>query len=480
MRRALLLITALFLCAAAEAAAQSPADGSSPSGDDLSCLKCHAKRGVFKKFQNDESISVYIDANRFRASVHSRLTCPGCHTDFASGKHPERNFRGKEQYRIKASRICRQCHRDEEIIEKTVHTELLSKEKQGAAIICQDCHSAHSISPVSGGRVFASEEKYCMGCHAYKMEKTFRNGEVLPLKVEMSTLKSSAHGNLCCSDCHFGFSSESHVKKNFRTNRDYTIASSAMCRRCHYDKYAKTSENIHSITLKQGNFNAPTCTDCHGAHSVSYIREDRTSSARKCKKCHEAAYETYAKSVHGAALFNEHNKDVPVCINCHTAHEMKNPLTLEFHERIPETCSNCHADKNIMGKYGLSTDVVKTYLSDFHGITLEFYRMQKEVLYSSARPIAVCTDCHGTHDITSTVGPNATVVKSNLVNNCRKCHQNATENFPDIWLSHYVPSLSTAPMVFIVNTAYKFLAPVMVIGLLMQILLHIWRYLVDR
>ena len=41
-------------------------------------------------------------------------------------------------------------------------------------------------------------------------------------------------------------------------------------------------------------------------------------------------------------------------------------------------CSNCHANKAIVGKYGLSVDVVDNYLEDFHGITLEFYRMQKD------------------------------------------------------------------------------------------------------
>jgi hypothetical protein len=450
------------------------------SNETLSCLNCHGRQGPVKKFGNGETISAHLDADEFKASVHNFLSCPRCHEEFSADKHPERNFRSRKQYRIRAARICRRCHKDESIKEKSIHADLLSREKEGTTPVCADCHGAHSVMPVSGGKVSASEEKYCMGCHGYGIKAVFKDGDTLPLKVDASLLHASAHGNLSCSDCHFGFSSESHVRRNFKSRRDYALASSAVCRRCHFDKYAKTMESIHYTLLSQGNQNAPTCSDCHGSHSVPYVDEDRTTSARKCSRCHERVYEIYAKSVHGAALLNEHNRDVPVCIDCHTAHEIRDPLTVEYHDHIPGLCSNCHADETIVGKYGLSTDVVKTYLSDFHGVTLGFYRKQKEARYKPARQIAVCTDCHGTHNITSTVGPDATVVKANLVKKCRKCHEDATENFPDIWLSHYMPSLSNAPMVFLVNTAYKVFMPLMVIGLLLQILLHAWRYLVSR
>jgi hypothetical protein len=133
-----------------------------------------------------------------------------------------------------------------------------------------------------------------------------------------------------------------------------------------------------------------------------------------------------------------------------------------------------------MGKYGLSTDVVKTYLSDFHGVTLNFYRKQKEVLLKPGRPIAVCTDCHGTHDIASDADTDPLIVKGRLLNRCQKCHPEATENFPDAWLSHYEPTLEKAPIVYLVNLSYRIFLPVMVVGLILQILLHIWRYAVNR
>jgi predicted CXXCH cytochrome family protein len=230
--------------------------------------------------------------------------------------------------------------------------------------------------------------------------------------------------------------------------------------------------------LSQGDLDAPVCIDCHGSHDISRIGNERVLIAKRCQRCHAEIYDTYAKSVHGNALFNENNQDVPMCTDCHTAHTIEDPRTVDYRDRVPEMCSNCHANKAIVGKYGLSVDVVDNYLSDFHGVTLKFYRMQKDTL--DTKPIAVCTDCHGTHNVSSTVGPDATIVKANLVKTCQRCHVQAPKNFPDSWLSHYKPSFTRAPLVFFVNWIYKIFIPILIAGLVLQILLHIWRYVVDR
>jgi predicted CXXCH cytochrome family protein len=444
------------------------------------CLECHARQGIIKTFENNEYVEGYINEEQFKMSVHSFLDCAECHTEFSGEKHPNRRFRSKEQFQVKSSRVCRRCHNDEEVKAKPIHANLLERETEGEAPLCVDCHSSHSIMPISGGKVTTDEMDYCISCHEHNLELHFRDGDTLPLTVDTASLSASAHSKLSCSDCHFGFSSEEHPKRNFKTRRDYGIASSESCRRCHFDKYTKTLESSCHTKQSQGNLYTPICTDCHGSHSIEYVEKDGAFSADRCRKCHVEIYEVYAESVHGMALINEKNEDVPVCIDCHKAHSIRNPLAMEFHERIPEMCSNCHADKAVVGKYGLSTDVVTSYLSDFHGVTLGLYKKERETLSRPARPIAVCTDCHGIHDIASTSVQKAEVVKANLLNRCQKCHQDATEEFPDAWLSHYKPSLSHAPFVFIVDMVYKIFLPILVVGICLQILLHIWRYAVNR
>jgi predicted CXXCH cytochrome family protein len=233
--------------------------------------------------------------------------------------------------------------------------------------------------------------------------------------------------------------------------------------------------------LSHGNLNAPVCVDCHGAHSISHTGKERTASAKKCEKCHGEIYKKYALSVHGSALFNENNQDVPVCVDCHRAHNILDPRTFDYREKVPQMCGGCHANKALMNKYGLSASVLNSYLQDFHGVTLKLYKKQKDFGdRTTMKPIAVCIDCHGIHDITVTTGPKSSIVKANLIRRCQKCHPNATENFPDSWISHYEPSLTKAPLVYFINLIYKIFIPFMMVGLILQILLHIWRYAVNR
>ena len=348
--------------------------------------------------------------------------------------------------------------------------------------ICVDCHGFHSVKRVSGGKSFSDETQYCLNCHSRKLSLKFRGGEELSFHVDLTYLKKSVHNKLGCSDCHLGFSVEQHPQRSFKSRRDYSIVASETCRRCHFDKYTKTLESIHYTLLSQGDLRAPVCTDCHGSHLISSGKAEKLLSAKRCEKCHANIFAIYSSSVHGKALLDEHIQDVPICVDCHSVHSIQDPRTFDYREKVPTVCGNCHANKEIMAKYGLSTEVVKSYLQDFHGVTLKFYRRQKEVFdKASIRPIAVCTDCHGIHDISKTKQQQgASLVKANLVKRCQKCHANATESFPDSWVSHYEPSLKNAPLVYIINLVYKVFIPFMIIGLILQILLHVWRYAVNR
>jgi predicted CXXCH cytochrome family protein len=450
------------------------------SNKNRSCLGCHGKQGITISFQNRESVPGYIDESKLKTSAHALFACIDCHTEFAADEHPKRNFQSHEQYKIRTSLTCRRCHTDEQIRTRPVHIDILSRGKAGTAAICSDCHGAHSIIRVTKKKSLSDEAKLCLRCHRQHIRVSYQNGEQRSITVDPELLEASVHNKLSCSDCHYGFSSEEHPKRHFRTRRDMTIASAELCRRCHFDKYTKLQDSIHYTKLSQGNLNAPVCTDCHNSHAIGAAGKERVDSANRCKKCHLDIYTIYAKSVHGGALLNEQNKDVPVCVDCHKTHDIQSPHTVEYRERIPEMCSKCHANKEIMGRYGLSTDVIKTYLSDFHGVTLGFYIKQKNLLPKQAKSIAVCTDCHGIHNISSTVSPDATIVKSNLVQRCRRCHADATENFPDAWISHYKLSLQRAPLTYIISILYRIFTPLMVIGLVLQILLHIWRYSVNR
>jgi hypothetical protein len=77
-------------------------------------------------------------------------------------------------------------------------------------------------------------------------------------------------------------------------------------------------------------------------------------------------------------------------------------------------------------------------------------------------------------------GADSNVMKANLVKTCQRCHEGATANFSSAWMSHYEPTLQKAPMVYAVRIGYMVLIPFMIGGLVLQILLHLWRVVVNR
>jgi predicted CXXCH cytochrome family protein len=185
----------------------------------------------------------------------------------------------------------------------------------------------------------------------------------------------------------------------------------------------------------------------------------------------------FASSVHGQDVA-KNIADVPTCTDCHGAHQIAGPGQPGWRTSTPDICGNCHGDAERMKKYGLSANVLRTYVADFHGKTARLRAAAGAAHEQDV--VAVCSDCHGTHDVARAQSPTSPVVKANLVNTCRRCHSEAGAQFPDAWLSHYEPSWSGTPAIMAVQTGYAVLIPFMIGGMLLQVLLHLWRMAVNR
>lgn len=331
----------------------------------------------------------------------------------------------------------------------------------------------------SAGEKLAAGVEFCLGCHGQEsLEIVLPSGEKRSLHVDADRFGRSVHGDkVTCTNCHSDIETFPHPPRTFKNLREFTVAYYESCKACHFDNYTKSLDSVHYTLLSQGNLKAPLCVDCHGAHYVARPRVPKSRISETCARCHQEIYKRYGQSVHGKALSEQGNMDVPGCTDCHRSHNIEDPRTIAFHLKSPELCARCHSDPKLMKKYGLSTNVLGTYLSDFHGMTASFYRNEQA---TPPTLTAVCTDCHGVHDILAVKDPRSSVMKANILRVCRKCHPAATENFPSAWLSHYEPSPEKAPLVYYVKLFYKFFIPFVVIGLLLQILLHIWRLVVNR
>lgn len=337
---------------------------------------------------------------------------------------------------------------------------------------CVTCHKPSEAPPA------APAGTDCVSCHGTSQSITLPSGETMSLSVDAAAFAASVHGGkLSCTDCHSSVTGYPHAPLKAESRRQYSVAQYETCKRCHFDNYTKTLDSVHYQLLSSGNQAAPLCTDCHGAHNVKAPSQPRAVISQTCAQCHPAISAAYAGSVHGKALIEEDNVDVPVCTDCHRSHSIEDARTAAFRLESVKLCSDCHRDAELMAKYGISPNVVQTYLEDFHGATVALVAKQNKDIWAQE---AVCTDCHGVHDIQRTDDPGSRVVKANLATTCRQCHTDASADFPSAWLSHYDPSPQKAAFVFGVQWFYRLLIPFVIVGLALHVFIDLWRTITNR
>jgi predicted CXXCH cytochrome family protein len=297
----------------------------------------------------------------------------------------------------------------------------------------------------------------------------------------------SVHSNLACQVCHPNITGYPHPQNTAASGRDYTLQYKETCKQCHPDQSKQLGDSLHTKALDGGNKNAPICADCHNPHTQLKVQKDSNGNpapseyatiAKICSNCHSTIYNEYAQSVHGKGVLENKNPDVPACTECHGVHTVVGPDTAQFRNGSPQMCGKCHTDPERMSKYGLSADVLNTYVSDFHGTTVTLFEKQSPDQITN-KP--VCYDCHGVHNISSIDDPqNGLQIKTNLLAACKKCHPDATTNFPDSWLSHYIPSPTHAPLVYYVQLFYTIFIPLVLGGMAFFVITDVVRRQINR
>jgi hypothetical protein len=343
-------------------------------------------------------------------------------------------------------------------------------------------------APLSQGDEPTDES--CLACHQQEGMTAQIGGEPIPVTIDPGAFEASVHGteNVACVDCHTNITGFPHPQVVAGSRRDFSLQLYPTCQQCHVEQYAKTLDSVHQRAFAAGNKNAAVCTDCHNPHTQTRLTDKATGELlpearliipQTCAQCHSTIYETYRQSVHGTALTEEGNQDVPTCIDCHGVHNIEDPTTNSFRNSTPYLCAECHTNETLMKQYDISTNVLNTYVADFHGTTVKMFQ---ENFPDQPTNKPVCTDCHGVHDILRVDDPQAGIMfKSNLLVKCQQCHPDATTNtFTDSWLSHYEPSPQAWPLVFFVNLFYTIFIPLVLGGMILFVLTDIYRRFIVR
>ena len=84
--------------------------------------------------------------------------------------------------------------------------------------------------------------------------------------------------------------------------------------------------------------------------------------------------------MHGQ-LLAKGGKNGPVCMDCHSAHEIDSPEGNNFKAASDEKCGSCHKDR------------LEHYRDTYHGKAMLLGRP------NLAPEVAACYDCHGYHDV---------------------------------------------------------------------------------
>ena len=199
------------------------------------------------------------------------------------------------------------------------------------------------------------------------------------------------------------------------------------CLACHNDSTLTKEENGKQVSLHvdDAKFKASIhsvfgCTDCH--KDIKAFPHDPTPAKPVCATCHAGEQTAYDHGVHAKAAVAG-NTNVAKCQDCHgSVHEIlpaSDPKSKVARGNIPQTCGACHGQKFVMASSGISSAPFNSYQQSVHG----------KAVAAGSDKAAVCTDCHGQHDILAATNPKSPISKFNVPTTCAKCHDNIKQEY---------------------------------------------------
>ncbi len=345
--------------------------------DDTACRQCHEDSSAVIEFAADDPLSVAVDPAVADMSVHGEdLNCTSCHAPARyQFPHPPVEVETQRAFELDRSQTCERCHQDPHI---TSHP----GREASDPVVCTDCHGAHDVHAADE---FLQEEgiAVCADCHTDR-DVDFTEPSRLQHVVENGLFVDSPDNDYCLS-CHslpnFSMTLESGEKLFLTVDEE------------------RFHDSVHG---EDNEWQMLACTDCHEGYVYPHdpvlaetLRDFTLQKQETCAECHQSKVDETADSVHAAAL-ERGIEEAAVCSDCHSAHYTPPPD--EPRSRISQTCRQCHST------------IFDEYARSVHG----------EALLEEDNPdVAICTDCHGVHEIRD---PNLAAFRVSSPRLCGRCH----------------------------------------------------------
>lgn len=261
---------------------------------DSACMDCHADKDLYKTNAVGRAVSLFVDVEKLKGTVHKTNMCSSCHVDITEN-HPDDNLAAKPA-------ACASCHeRQSESYGASVHGLALAR-GQAASATCIDCHGGHNVLPPTSPLSplhYSKLAETCGGCH----------------DQEAADVQESVHGKALaegyreaptCTDCHLEHKIQSLTGTQSK-------ASAETCSSCHASERIATKFNMpkdrvttffgsyHGLATSYGSTVAANCGSCHGFHKILRSTDPRSTIhkdhlAETCGKCHPGATENFVQS----------------------------------------------------------------------------------------------------------------------------------------------------------------------------------------
>ncbi|HEY0308268.1 MAG TPA: cytochrome b/b6 domain-containing protein [Acidobacteriaceae bacterium] len=332
---------------------------------DEECLACHSDSTMTKDV-NGKPVSLFVDQDKLHQSIHGGMfSCVDCHKDVKSSPHEK----------TPAKVLCSTCHAEEQKAYSHSYHASTKKPDGSVSADCEDCHgNVHTILPASDPKSPVSHTNIpatCGTCHGQKKLMEASGG--------------TAQGFMAYQD------------------------------------------SVHGKAVKNGSTKAAVCTDCHGDHEILPPNDPnspvyRLNVAKTCGTCHGQESQVFGKSIHGQALMKG-NGLAPTCTDCHGIHSIKahtDPNSSVSDLNLARTtCARCHQGVQLTQEFGVPGGRITSYMDSYHGLAAK----------GGSVVVANCASCHGVHNILPSSDPDSTINPANLDATCGQCHKGVTQKF---------------------------------------------------
>jgi hypothetical protein len=453
------------------------------------CGECHHE-GTEVSRTHDMSQDRILE--NYSLSIHGRglyeqgltvtAVCTSCHTSHFILPHTDPR---SSIHVDNVASTCTQCHGRIEEVHLQVIEGRLWEEEPHKIPACVDCHSPHKIRQVFYEAGVANQD--CLRCHADSSVVAERGGlQHVSMYVDEQAFNEAAHSGTSCAQCH------TEVTAIFAERPCETVESPVDCSICHAEIVQEYSDSRHGTLAARGEYDAPTCLDCHEKHATTRKVVPTSPTYPRnvpelCGRCHRLGevaatripsrfgdiVGSYEMSIHGKGLIESGLVVTATCSNCHGAHSelpAEDPRSKVNRDNIADTCGECHHGieetfrKSIHwpgngapeGEHELPTcedchtshTISRTDRDDFRLLMMDqcgrchepesetfFETYHGKVSRLGGARAAKCYDCHGTHGILPPADPASTLSRSNIVETCAQCHAGANRRFTG-YLTH--------------------------------------------